>query len=195
MPSTETDPRYEASEIYCICSSETDKIYIGSTYVGREKRMKIHRRPCNNCKSREVMEHGNYDITRICFFPCNNKTELDCEEGRWIRKFREAGYEVVNQLMPGAIAAAGGEGAYNKQQKTTHAERNSVKQKEWHEKNKEKVAAQTKQYREANKEAIAERAKNAPKFLCECCGSSFFKKGLNRHKTSAKYQQNMASKV
>jgi hypothetical protein len=179
MPSTETDPRYEASEIYCICSSETDKIYIGSTFVGRKIRMQKHVKDMN-CTSREVIKHGNFDITRICLFPCNNKTELQSEERRWIRQFREEGYEVVNENMPGAVAEAGGVVAYRAAE---------------YQKNKSLYAEQGHKYYEENKEAIKAHRKNAPKFECECCRVSFVIGKLNRHKTTAKYQKYMASKV
>ena len=254
MSSPEIDPRYEASEIYCICSSATDKIYIGSTYIGRKKRMQKHL--CDKrCSSHEVMEHGNYDITRICFYPCNNRTELELEERRWILQFREEGYEVVNEKMPGAVAAAGGMAEYkaakyqknkaaiseqckkyyeenkeaikervkkwsneNKEKaaesrKKHYAENKETfaeKQKKYRAENKEAIAERKKKYRDANKEVIAAKSKkryaenkeahvkykkNLPKFECECCGNCFIKENLKRHKTSAKYQQNMASKV
>jgi hypothetical protein len=180
MSSPEIDPRYQAGEIYCICSSETDKIYIGSTFRDLKKRMHGHTCKHSKCTSHEVIKHGNFDITRICLFPCNNRTELQSEERRWIRQFREEGYEVVNENMPGAVAEAGGVVAYRAAE---------------YQKNKSLYAEQGHKYYEENKEAIKAHRKNAPKFECECCRVSFVIGKLNRHKTTAKYQKYMASKV
>ena len=158
MSSPEIDPRYQAGEIYCICSSETDKIYIGSTYIGRKKRMQKHL--CDkHCTSREVMEHGNYDITRICFYPCNNKTELESEEGRWVRQFREEGYEVVNKKTPGAVADAGGVAEYKAAMYQKNKPLIAEQQKKYYEENKEVVKARVRKYANANKEKVAERSK------------------------------------
>jgi hypothetical protein len=179
MSSPEIDPRYQAGEIYCICSANTPKIYIGSTFVGRKKRMSRHVSE-EDCESREVMKHGNYDITRICFYPCNNKTELELEEGCWILQFREAGYQVVNKIMPGAAAAAGGTVLYKKAA---------------YENNKKAIKERALKYYYDNKDVITEQRKNAPKFECACCGKSFSKQNLNQHHKTAKYKKYTASMV
>jgi hypothetical protein len=161
------DPRYQAGQIYCICSSETSKIYIGSTIRTLKERMKDHVNK-RDCEAREVIKHGNYDITRICFFPCNNETELDMEEGRWIREFREAGYDVVNSKMPGASAMAGGKNEYKKLYKATH---------------KKEVSDYNKKYNQ-----------NEQKYTCECCNNVFNKGKLKRHHTSKIYMNYINNK-
>jgi hypothetical protein len=167
------DPRYQAGQIYCICSSETSKIYIGSTIRTLEERMKEHvkehvKQRSRKCKSSEVIMCGKYDITRICFFQCNNETELSLEEGRRIREFRESGYDVVNERMPGSIAMAGSWAEYRKQYEADH---------------KQERADYKKKYKE-----------NAQKYTCECCNKAFNKYDIKNHRKTKKYMNYINNK-
>ena len=162
------DPRYANGKIYCICSSATPKIYIGSTKGSLETRLRDHVISKKVCKSLEVIKCGNYDITRVCLFSCKNRTELEIEEGRWIREFRESGYEVVNERMPGMIAMAGSWTEYKKLYNVSHSE---------------EVSDYNTKYKE-----------NEQKYTCECCSKTFNKADLKRHHKTKIYRNFIMNK-
>ena len=119
---TTEDPRYIKGKIYKITSSNTEKIYIGSTILPLDLRFSVHK-SSKGCSSRHIINEGNASIELMYEYPCKNKIELELEEGRRMCILREGGLDVVNVRTPGAYAAAGGQIEYRK---------------EWYKSNKEK---------------------------------------------------------
>ena len=177
---TEEDPRYIRGQIYKITSPNTENFYIGSTILPLDLRFSKHKSN-KDCSSMHIINEGNASIELIYEYPCKNRTELEAEEGRMMCDLREDGLDVINDRTAGAIAAAGGIKEYKK---------------EYHRINKEKISKQRAEYYKINKEKItkqqAEYNKNRrPIYQCECCNKEFNTSGLNRHKKSAKYINNM----
>ena len=170
---TEEDPRYIKGQIYKVVSSNTEKIYIGSTILTLKERFRIHKSK-KDCSSMHIINEGNASIELMYEYPCKNKTELEKEEGRMMCDLREDGLDVINGRTAGAIAAAGSRKEYDKQ----YFKANKEKIKEYYKANKEKI-----------KKRKAEWYKNTPRYQCECCNKEFIK--IERHKKTKKYINNM----
>ena len=182
--------RYSKGQIYKIISSNTEKIYIGSTILPLDVRFSSHKSH-KNCSSMHIINEGNASIQPMYEYPCKNKPELEAEEGRRVMAFRNDGLEVVNKYTPGAIAAAGGIKEYDKEYYKANREKALEKMKEYYKANREKALEYKKEYDKANKEKTSEYYKNIPRYQCECCNKEFKKYHLKIHKTSKKYINNM----
>ena len=133
-------PNYSKGQIYmiypCVEDADEDDIYIGSTTQPLSTRMGGHRRDYKNniYYSSHILfnKYGldNCKIELLYDYPCENKKELEKEEGKIIR-----GRKCVNKRIAGRT------------------------KKEYYEKNKEQILEKGKEYRENNKEQIAEKSK------------------------------------
>ena len=188
---TEKDPRYIKGQIYKVVSSNTEKIYIGSTILPLDLRFSLHKSK-KNCTSMHIINEGNASIELMYEYPCKNKTELEKEEGRMMCDLREDGLDVTNDRTAGAIAAAGGIKEYKKEYQKANKEYHKEYDKEYYKANREKALEYRKEYRKANKEKIAEYNKNRrPRFKCICCNKDYPNDKLKRHQQTAKYINNM----
>jgi hypothetical protein len=78
----EIDTRYENGKIYRIDCNLTGDTYIGSTINPLSVRLSGHR--CDDsCSSREIIAGGDYQISLIESYPCNNRTQLEFRERYW----------------------------------------------------------------------------------------------------------------
>ena len=72
--------KYDNGKIYKITSKQTDKIYIGSTIRSLSYRITEHKsdikRERYKCISGEILKYGDYEISLIENYPCNNVDEL-----------------------------------------------------------------------------------------------------------------------
>ena len=97
-------PDYSQGKIYTIRSYKSDEVYVGSTTQTLSLRMSKHRTgyklfmngTSKYVSSYEILKFDDAYIELIKYYPCNSKTELDREEGIWIRKM-----ECVNRRIEG----------------------------------------------------------------------------------------------
>ena len=96
---------YNNSKIYKIVSSQTDKVYIGSTTKDRLcQRMTGHRasyksylnKKYHYVSSFEIVKYDDAEIILIEAFPCKNKDELHKRERYWIENTKDC----INKLIP-----------------------------------------------------------------------------------------------
>jgi hypothetical protein len=96
---------YQNSKIYKIVSSQTDKVYIGSTTKDRLcQRMIQHRvdyksylnNKKNYISSFEIMKYDDTEIILIETFPCESKDKLHARERYWIENI----VNCVNKQVP-----------------------------------------------------------------------------------------------
>lgn len=135
-------PDYSKGKIYCIRSLQTDKVYVGSTVETLSSRMSKHRycykKFLNSsekyCSSFEILKYEDAYIELIKLYPCSCKSELEREEGQYIREMN-----CVNKRIAGRT----------KKEYT----------KEYKKDNKVKLAIRDKKYREENKEKTNEKFK------------------------------------
>ena len=85
------ESKYRNGKIYKISSESCDKYYIGSTYQLLRNRLKKHN-DCYNCFQRgtyhfvssfDIIKYPDHKIELIKLFPCESKTELEKEEGKY----------------------------------------------------------------------------------------------------------------
>jgi hypothetical protein len=76
---------YSNGKIYQIRCNITGEIYIGSTTTSLSKRLSVHKSK-SSCISKEIIEKGDYDISLLELYPCNNRIELIIKEREWYDK-------------------------------------------------------------------------------------------------------------
>ena len=152
-------------KIYKLTSSETDKIYIGSTYKPLNTRFSSHKytyrnknnnSKCGSCKANELMKYADVKIELIENYSCETKAELLKREDEIIRQFRDI---AINENMPirDEENLKKYMAEYNKTHYYKHHEENLERAKEYRKNNQDKVHEYQKQWRDINKEAEAER--------------------------------------
>ena len=117
------DERYENAKIYKLESNVSDLFYIGSTINSLARRLQLHE---NNyrayqkgtyrsyCSSFAVLDTGDYSISLYNEYPCQNKMQLEIEEGVAVQYYMQyAG--CVNRYIPGICARLGGRKQYMKE--------------------------------------------------------------------------------
>ena len=148
---------YQNGKIYKLhCLSSTDdKCYIGSTTQTLALRFGEHKKGYKKWKEGKQHYTTSYYlfdtfvddivITLIESYPCKSKNELEARERHWIEKMN-----CVNKRIPTQT---------NKEYIQKNKEKISKQLKEHYEKNKETYAINAKEYREKNKEKIKENNK------------------------------------
>ena len=141
---------YQLGKIYCIRTYQSNEVYVGSTIQTLSNRMGGHRRDFKAYKkgtntkyvsSFEILKYTDCYIELVKLNPCNSKTELDREEGKYIRQM-----DCVNKNIPGRTKA------------------------QYRIENKDKISAKMKEYYIDNKASITEYRKTH-KFICKCGGN------------------------
>lgn len=180
-------PNYNNAKIYKIWSpSHPDEIYIGSTTQPLAKRMGEHRRKCkryqngkcNYVTSFKILSYGDAKIELIEKVECKDKEELVAREGYYIRTL-----DCVNKVIPDRTRKEyireyreANKDKIN-QKRRQYREANKDKIKQYSEANKDKIAQRLNQY---YKEKLSEKVK------CDC-GSVIVRHSLTRHKKTKKH--------
>jgi len=170
---------YSEGKIYKIVCNITGEIYIGSTITTLNIRLAHHK--CDVCKSKQILERGDYKILLIENYPCKTKQDLLWRERYYIEKL-----DCINEKRP-IITSDERKEIQKIISKKTHAKKpieykkeKQIYDKSYREKNKEKKKLIDKAYYEKNKEKI----------MCEC-GCTISKIDKSRHIKSKKHQNLM----
>ena len=86
--------KYERGKIYKIVDNTNTNIYIGSTTQTLKERLSKHKNNLN-CRSREIINNGDYDIVLIENYPCESKKELETRERYFIESM-----DCINLIAP-----------------------------------------------------------------------------------------------
>ena len=211
---------YSNGKIYCIRSHQTDDIYIGSTIQPLSRRFGNHKKTykywmdgkSNFMTSFEILKYNDCYIELLEKYPCNDKSELERREGKYIREM-----DCVNKHIAGRTKKEYYQNNKEKIQEQhkeyyqNNKEKIQEQHKEWCQNNKDKMQEYKKEYYQNNKEKIEQQKKekyqknkdkiqqqmkewyqkNKDKFnqkvTCEC-DSIVSKNALSRHKKSIKHQ-------
>jgi hypothetical protein len=100
---------YQNAKIYKIVDNTSDAIYIGSTCKTLQQRLKGHEADYKKFKngnyhfitSFKILENNDYKIELVKLFPCGSKQELNLEEGKMIKQFRNDNKNIVNRNIAG----------------------------------------------------------------------------------------------
>jgi len=165
---------YKNGKIYKIGCNITGETYIGSTTKSLEERYNHHKKPSNDCSSKQITERGNFYIELLETYPCNNEFELNRKEGEYQKSIK-----CINERIAGRTP------------------------KEYYEDNKEKIDAHKYQYRQENLERRRnysiqfykdnkEKIKNNKSFKITCeCGVVFNRQSLSKHIRTKKHKDLM----
>jgi hypothetical protein len=94
---------YSQGKIYVIRAPDTDRIYIGSTVLPLEQRLRLHRATGGaSCRSRDLVKIPGHTIELLEAYPCANATDLRRREGHFIRQHSGV---VVNRNIAGRTQA------------------------------------------------------------------------------------------
>ena len=101
--------KFENGKIYKITDNLSDMIYIGSTCETLKRRLKQHLAhyklfkagKMNFITSFKILENADYKIELIKLYPCQTKQELNLEEGKIIKQFKNDKINIVNRNIAG----------------------------------------------------------------------------------------------
>jgi len=209
--------------IYSIRSSNTDKIYIGSTFNNLNKRFYCHRaqykaflKDSNNkcCMSKEIFKHGGAYIELIKTVQVNNRFELYKYEGEEQRKHKNI---LVNKNLSRTIKESRQEYKHNHRQenKEKYKKRDranylkSIKNnvlctvcnitlternyKYSHQKGKKHK--NNLKLQEQEKQKIKEIQKDNININCLECSITFKKRNIKRHLKTKKHLENSKTQI
>ena len=131
---------YKNGKIYKIVCEITGEVYIGSTRLSLEDRLKKHLN--QNCCSRQIIDRNKYDMKLLELYPCNSKQELCRREGEY-----QLAFECINTKIAGRTP---------KEHYQDNIERMLKKSFEYYHNNKEEIAKKASEYYQNNKEKISE---------------------------------------
>jgi hypothetical protein len=220
-------PDYAKTIIYKLINYDyPDLVYVGST-TNFTKRKQKHKESCLNEKSKnhnlkvytKIRDYDgweNWNMIKICDYPCENRREAELEEDRYImelkanmnsnrasrtqQQYREDNKEKIQERMKEYYED-------NKERIKEYYDDNKEKIheriKDYYEDNKEKIKKYNKEYQETNKEKIQEYnkeyyennkstilEKNKIKIKCEC-GCEVTKSNLKQHQRTQKHMDLM----
>jgi len=173
--------------VYCLVCNITGEKYYGSTGKTLSQRLSLHKKL--DCTSKQIILRGDYDIYKLSEY--ETKEEAELKEDWYIRN-----KECVNQMRVKLTDEERKEGVkkrnkeyrekngekiknYKKEYYENNRENHKEKMKEYSEKNREKIKDYKKEWYEKNIEKIKEKMKE--KVECEYCGFSSTKINLKRH--------------
>lgn len=173
---------YSKGKIYSIRSSQTDRVYYGSTTQSLTKRMSVHKSKYleyldgkyHYLTSFDIVQHDDHYIELVEYYPCKTKEELLRREGEITRANKE---NAVNKCIAGRT---------RNEYYQNNKDMLKVKQKDYYNKNKTKCNEFNKVYYECNKEALQEHANE--QFTCDC-GGRYTRRNKSSHLKSQKHQQ------
>jgi|AntAceMinimDraft_5_1070358.scaffolds.fasta_scaffold75865_2 hypothetical protein len=213
-------PDYAKTIIYKLINYDyPDLVYVGST-TNFTNRKRHHKERCLNSNSKKhnlkvyvsMRKNGgweNWNMIKICDYPCNNKTEATQEEDKYMMELK-SNLNMIRAFRP------------SKQYKEDNKDKKKEIDKQYYENNKDIIHLKQKQYNENNKEKIKEtnktkyvankdllikyqseyrkinlkkiKEKQKEKITCKC-GCVITKSNLNQHEKSNKHINLMKNKV
>lgn len=183
---------YQLGKIYKIVDLSTEECYIGSTCQPTlAKRLAKHvsdyKQYCSGkgylISSFYIVANNNYDIVLIEDFPCKSKKEL-----HWRERFHTRSIICVNKIKNQGLLAEVGKKEFRR-----------LVDKEYYEKNKEKITERKKVYNEQNKDKIREyrrlydethqkQIKNTRTAVHQCdCGGRYQSMNKSQHSKTKKH--------
>ncbi len=144
--------KYENGKIYKIVCNITNEIYIGSTIVILEERLRKHTLDLT-CVSRTILDRCDYEIILIKKFSCSNKQELLWEERKHIEN-----NICINKRLPIITEEE------HKQNKKNYRDNNKDKNKIYQDRHRDK-----------------QNKKKAEKINCPICDLELRRDSLARH--------------
>mgnify|MGYP003144373335 CR=1 FL=1 len=141
--------KYGNGKIYRLIDNTNGNVYIGSTIQSLANRKAQHKSDTiscrNKCKSKSIIENGDYDIILIENYPCESKEELLMRERYYIDNT-----DCINQVR--CYISKDERKEYENDYALKNKDIINEKSKVWYQANKDKKAEYDKKYREDKKE-------------------------------------------
>jgi|AntAceMinimDraft_5_1070358.scaffolds.fasta_scaffold94477_2 hypothetical protein len=161
-------PDYAKTIIYKLINYDyPELVYVGST-TNFTKRKQQHKQICLNEKHKNhnlkvyvnIRENDgweNWNMIKICDYPCDNKREAELKEDEYMTELKAN----MNMKRASRTQQQYREDNREKIQEYTkeYRDNNKEKIKEYYETNKEKLQERIKEYQETNKEKIKDKKK------------------------------------
>ena len=173
-------PDYTQSKIYKITSANSDGVYIGSTTLELDRRLRHHEQQTqigrNKCTSRDIITLGDFRIELLEEFPCDTREELNIREGYWMKQFPNR----VNRCLAGRTSME-----YHFDNRERLLERMKIRSKKDYQANKAKVLERSK---------IKWNETGSKKVICGCGLTIAYKSSRSsRHIKSKRHQNYLTS--
>ena len=143
--------KYDNGKIYKLIDNTNGNIYIGSTIQPLYKRKSQHKEDRNKCRSKFIIDNGDYDIILIEKYPCESKEELEARERYYIESI-----DCINKNIPGRSSV---EWYQDNKERILEKSKNKIKtddrkdyEKDYSLKNKDIKREYDEQYRKDKKE-------------------------------------------
>jgi len=91
--------KYNNGKIYKIVDNTNDNVYYGSTVKTLEERLTTHKF-YKSCRSKLIIDNGDYNIILVENYPCESKEQLELRERYYIENNK-----CVNKNIPGRTHA------------------------------------------------------------------------------------------
>ena len=153
--------KYNNGKIYKIVDNTNDNVYYGSTIRTLEERLAGHKRD-KTCRSRLIINNGDYDIILVENYPCESKEQLESREAYYI-----INNNCVNIQIPGRT-----------RKEYQQTERYKLWSKENRKNNKDKISKLKKEYYQQNKQKKLEYQKNLKQYNNSWCGDPRYNNNL-----------------
>ncbi|GMF60622.1 unnamed protein product [Phytophthora fragariaefolia] len=196
----------KVGRIYKILSTQSDHVYVGSTFNTIRDRFHQHKEDYSkwlNGKHGEVSIYSyfkqfgvdNFKMILIKEYEVVDRTHLEAYETMWMSKLT-----CVNKVIPFRIPKLSDKAKYERnkehilnranQYREIHRDAINEQKRVRYHANKERLNRQSREYHEANKQRL--NAKKKEKITCGC-GTTHTHGVLARHLRTAKHQQWQAS--
>lgn len=130
-------PDYAQGKIYKIISDETKYIYIGSTTMTLNERLRLHKKEYKHKISgksvRQILQYNDVKIELIENYPCESKLELLQQEQYYILQNRKICVNINNAWVD--------KKEYNRQHRKKNPDMYKKNVQKYYMKNKEKIDA------------------------------------------------------
>ena len=168
----------KVGKIYKIIHSQSNIIYVGSTFNTLRDRWMRHKIKSGCCIYKYIEKYGlnQFKIILIKEYEVIDREHLEAYEQLWINKLKS-----INEKSAFSIY---------KLQRKEYYENNKELKKTYYHNNKEKNKEKVKKYQEKNKEKIKEYNKeyNKKKILCDSCNCLINQINAKRHNKTKKHQ-------
>ena len=138
-----TDEYFKDGKVYKLTSSQTDKIYIGSTFQTLNDRNRVHKcRKSNNTRSYLITEYDDFQIVLLEKLAFATKRELEAVEAMYIRRHQDI---CVNKKIPLRT---------KRQYYLDNRETIAIQRKKYRIENRDYILIKQKEYRVKNKDKL-----------------------------------------
>lgn len=190
--------KYQNGKIYAIKSSQTDKVYYGSTTLKLSKRLALHKKDFsryqqnqfNRITSFDIVQYEDCYIELVEYYPCESRQALELHEGEIIKTSTDA----VNKIVAGRT---------RKQYRLDNSNKIRDNKKQYYLDNADIIKDNNKQYYWDNHNTLRAKQKqyyldNADRILkpyvC-ACGCSYVHCSKARHLKSNKHNNWMKTEL